>query len=613
MTTVEINGKEFTVGKDGRLYERVSTGPEEWGTSAMMPAAPHHFAGLEEVSTDLDLGEFPKIPFEKMMFVRNFFSAVYAEHKSEAFVYFHLDRETKEYTIIVPMSQKASAGHVSFDGYVAAYCEDCQVGTPDREATECAACGSTNMKESFIVGTCHSHGSMAAFHSATDDENELTTSGFHITLGKVDQQIFEIAHSFVIAKPGHLDDKGRGTRYKETLPIEDLIENPFVGRSHLIQRWVSLVISKPALARLDKDHEVLLVGTGDEKNPTIEVFSTLGCKETYGRMASALQSQPGVVATETCSVSTLRDMLKKQEEAKKKRSVVVTSSSRPGLKPSPVSGPAGSVVYSGNPQRVPTSGTTIGGTPTPTIPVNKVSTESRDTGLLTEMMTKEASVLKLHGDQKKVLSVDGNGVLSQAKEHSAGATVAETFDLAYMLNNCPSDVARSRFARYVIFDMCTRADDLARTYTGSEGVSLALSTVATAFLDAVMDTVPELTPWEEQNVLDMKNGHGSRLLTMYMNRVSGQDLKDDGDTLDEDDVFFEFGRNVWVIQKFLQSLDRCSVLESDALVQLGVASLDAGQSFMEAYAVREKLRTESVFDFDECEIEEEEIIVTQKT
>ena len=52
------------------------------------------------------------------------------------------------------------------------------------------------------------------------------------------------------------------------------------------------------------------------------------------------------------------------------------------------------------------------------------------------MMTKEASVLKLHGDKKKVLSVDGNGVLSQAKEHSAGATVAETFDLAYMLNNC---------------------------------------------------------------------------------------------------------------------------------------------------------------------------------
>ena len=151
--------------------------------------------------------------------------------------------------------------------------------------------------------------------------------------------------------------------------------------------------------------------------------------------------------------------------------------------------------------------------------------------------------------------------------------------------------------------MCTRADDLARTYTGSEGVSLALSTVATAFLDAVMDTVPELTPWEEQNVLDMKNGHGSRLLTMYMNRVSGQDLKDDGDTLDEDDVFFEFGKNVWVIQKFLQSLDRCSVLESDALVQLGVASLDAGQSFMEAYAVRGNFRTESVFDFDECEIE----------
>ena len=100
---------------------------------------------------------------------------------------------------------------------------------------------------------------------------------------------------------------------------------------------------------------------------------------------------------------------------------------------------------------------------------------------------------------------------------------------------------------------------------------------------------------------------------MYMNRVSGQDLKDDGDTLDEDDVFFEFGRNVWVIQKFLQSLDRCTVLESDALVQLGVASLDAGQSFMEAYAVREKLRTESVFDFDECEIEEEEVIIVQKT
>ena len=148
------------------------------------------------------------------------------------------------------------------------------------------------MKESFIVGTCHSHGSMAAFHSATDDENELTTSGFHITLGKVDQQIFEIAHSFVIAKPGHLDEKGRGTRYKETLPIEDLIENLCWEESPDSALGVSGDL-KPALARLDKDHEVLLVGTGDEKNPTIEVFSTLGCKETYGRGPSRFNPSLG--------------------------------------------------------------------------------------------------------------------------------------------------------------------------------------------------------------------------------------------------------------------------------------------------------------------------------
>jgi len=289
MNVFEINGKSYAISKVGTLLGKTTVGPADWGVEAWLPVQTTELVS-DVPNHSIDFNNFPKLPFDVLLLTREFFSAVYEEHQSEAFVYVHFDRATSKYEIVVPPVQEASAGHVKFDGNIRSYCRDCNVGHVSREAEACVACGGTDMAPTYIVGTMHSHGSMDAFHSATDDANELDTTGFHITLGKLNNKFgFEIAHSFVVNRPGFNKD-GKGYRFdKQTIEATDIIDLPFPSLRQQIQRWSSLVVSKPALEAAEDELPILM--------KTTTIVSASGDLGMYQRLTAMLQLEDPTITT----------------------------------------------------------------------------------------------------------------------------------------------------------------------------------------------------------------------------------------------------------------------------------------------------------------------------
>lgn len=101
-----------------------------------------------------------KLPLDLIRQVTAWFRAVYVKHRSEAVGYLYYQPTTGEWDFIVP-TQTVGAAHASYEG------------APKRPNWLCA-------------GTIHSHGSMSAFHSGTDDADENFFDGVHITVGKLD-------------------------------------------------------------------------------------------------------------------------------------------------------------------------------------------------------------------------------------------------------------------------------------------------------------------------------------------------------------------------------------------------------------------------------------------
>lgn len=110
-----------------------------------------------------------KVPVYLIRLALKFFRAVYAEHKSEAIVLitFH----NNKWGLYCPQ-QEVSMASLSYE-------IDSELG--NRTA----------------VGSIHSHGSFAAFHSNVDQEDEVTFDGLHITLGNVDDKEPSVSCSII--------------------------------------------------------------------------------------------------------------------------------------------------------------------------------------------------------------------------------------------------------------------------------------------------------------------------------------------------------------------------------------------------------------------------------
>ncbi len=313
MKTFELNGQTFAFDSKGKLKMKdhaVKTVKPHWGIETWTTVDIDSLKNEELPEDDsIKFGkDFPKIPFDVILKARGFFREVYKVHKSEAFAFFHYCEE-EGYELIIPVSQDVSSGHVSFDCRVKFFCSECKVGASE-ESDTCPVCGTKNsFKPAIIVGSTHSHGSMSAFHSGTDDDNELTETGAHITLGHLHQdKFFEIAPSYVDAGPNSTDKDGKGFRYhKSGIDLFDLVDVPFHNEGQSFRHWMPLITSTVALRRLPAEHQVLAKGTS--------LVNISGDTDLYTRLQAIME---GGSEMKVLTRSTYDTILKAAEEAAKK-------------------------------------------------------------------------------------------------------------------------------------------------------------------------------------------------------------------------------------------------------------------------------------------------------
>ena len=112
-----------------------------------------------------------KIPSILTAKIANFFRAVQEEHKSEAIVLLFYNEKTKKYKA-VPPSQKVSAASIEYNRSVV-------------------------IDGWTMIGDIHSHSSMSAFHSGTDQGDEESFDGLHITFGNINSKLISISASIV--------------------------------------------------------------------------------------------------------------------------------------------------------------------------------------------------------------------------------------------------------------------------------------------------------------------------------------------------------------------------------------------------------------------------------
>lgn len=132
-------------------------------------------AGLAELKEDATLN-VPALPLELFRRVEAFFVAIFEKFKSEAVVLLLCNPTLSEWRVVVPR-QSVRGLRVSYD-----------LGTlpPSPEGFE-------------LFGTIHSHADISAFHSGTDDRDEIHFDGLHITVGNLDKPSRSYACRWMLA------------------------------------------------------------------------------------------------------------------------------------------------------------------------------------------------------------------------------------------------------------------------------------------------------------------------------------------------------------------------------------------------------------------------------
>lgn len=116
----------------------------------------------------MHINKIPSTTFAKIV---DFFKKVYQQFHGEAIVLLFYNEETGKYRI-VPPHQKVSGAALQYNRGV-------------------------SIEGWTMIGTIHSHGSMSAFHSGTDHDDEETFDGLHITVGYVTNDKFSLSASII--------------------------------------------------------------------------------------------------------------------------------------------------------------------------------------------------------------------------------------------------------------------------------------------------------------------------------------------------------------------------------------------------------------------------------
>lgn len=152
-TAEEVVLPAFVVARDGLYLRKHSL----LGTSQVQVDGARH---LPQASEYLEY-ELPKLPAQLMAQVVGFFAAIWRTKRSEAVVLLTWDGSV--FGLIVP-EQQADWGSVEHRLKPA----DVPAGVQ-------------------MLGTIHSHADMSAFHSGTDEIDEIDVDGLHIVVGEVDK------------------------------------------------------------------------------------------------------------------------------------------------------------------------------------------------------------------------------------------------------------------------------------------------------------------------------------------------------------------------------------------------------------------------------------------
>lgn len=130
---------------------------------------------LNDVQVSAKLKLKSKIRLQDISKVITFFKKVYENEKAEAMVVMLYNEKFGTYLFDAP-DQEVTAGGIK-------YSQEQII-----------------LSENFIrLGTIHSHGSMSAFHSGTDRNDEFNWDGLHITIGHITgNDIFDITGDVVI-------------------------------------------------------------------------------------------------------------------------------------------------------------------------------------------------------------------------------------------------------------------------------------------------------------------------------------------------------------------------------------------------------------------------------
>jgi len=126
---------------------------------------------LNDIKEDATL-KIEKIPAMSFSKIVKFYKDIYNKYRSEAVVLLHYNENKKWFKLQIP-NQNVSHGSAIYE---------------NRKTIE-------NYQ---LIGTIHSHGSMSAFHSSVDDNDERNFDGLHITVGRVDEFNLDISCSIVV-------------------------------------------------------------------------------------------------------------------------------------------------------------------------------------------------------------------------------------------------------------------------------------------------------------------------------------------------------------------------------------------------------------------------------
>jgi PRTRC genetic system protein A len=207
--------------------------------------------GLDSILEDGWELTVPKVPVSLLGTAIAFFRKVYSLHHSEAFVQFFYDTETKDYLLYCP-KQVVSGASVKFE-------RDASFETPAR----------------ILVMEIHSHGSMSAFFSGTDDRDEKDDR-FYGVVGNVTDYFPQM--KLRLSMGGH-------TREVDVDDIFDIDEEMYHAES-FPEDWPARVEKKKDEKkgkRKGKDMVVYGRGVGDKQ---VELFGEDALGTPFGKDAT---------------------------------------------------------------------------------------------------------------------------------------------------------------------------------------------------------------------------------------------------------------------------------------------------------------------------------------